>query len=73
MQELLDEIPFRDPARARSNIGRLSTIPDAAGERIQILLPSVPDPDQALHFAARLWAESAVAFERFAESVTALR
>ncbi len=73
MQQLLDLIPFRDAERARHNIARLSAVPETIQERIQVLLASVPDPDQALHFLARLVDEQPGGFEHIINSVTALR
>lgn len=73
MQRLLEEIEFRNPFRARSDIARLGDgIPEAILTRIQVLLASVPDPDEALHYLERLRQESP-AFERLTSSPTALR
>ena len=47
MQQLLGEVPFRDPERAREEIARIgSAIPADARARIRRLLASVADPDQ---------------------------
>jgi len=73
VHRLLEEIAFRYPERARNNIARLSVIPDAIQERIQVLLASLPDPDHALHALARLYEEAPAGFARITDSVTALR
>jgi glutamate-ammonia-ligase adenylyltransferase len=74
MQTLLDSVDFRNPARARDDIARLGgRIPERITTRIQLLLASVPDPDEALHFLERLRHDSPAAFDRISSSPAALR
>lgn len=74
MQTLLDSIEFRNPARAREDIARIGGgIPERIVARIQLLLASVPDPDEALHFLERLHHNSPGAFDRISSSPAALR
>ncbi len=73
MPRLLEEIEFRNPTRARAQMADLtSRLPDAISTRIQVLLASVPDPDQALHYLDRLRTENPPGFERIANSPAAL-
>src|SRR3989442_493569 len=74
MQHLLEKVDFRDPARAREDIARLGDgIPERILTRMELLLGSVPDPDEALHYLERLHHESPAAFERLVSSPNALR
>src|ERR1035437_6762625 len=74
MQRLLEAVEFRDPSRAREYIARLGGgIPERIRARIQSLLASVPDPDEALHFLGRLRQDCPAAFNRIASSPAALR
>lgn len=74
MQHLLEAVEFRNPSRAREDIARLgSGIPERIGARIQALLASVPDPDEALHFLERLRQDNPAAFHRISSSPAALR
>jgi glutamate-ammonia-ligase adenylyltransferase len=74
MQRLLGEIEFRDAGRASGSLrylsGRLSEELQAG---LCALLKACPDPDQALHFFDRLQRERPEAFDRLAESNTALQ
>jgi glutamate-ammonia-ligase adenylyltransferase len=73
MPRLLEEIEFRNPSRARTQMADVASgLPQAIGTRIQILLASVPDPDQALHYVERLRAECPAGFDRIANSPAAL-
>jgi glutamate-ammonia-ligase adenylyltransferase len=73
MQHLLEAVEFRNPSRAREDIARLGGgIPEGIRERIQSLLASVPDPDEALHFLERLRQDAPVAFNRITSSTSAL-
>src|SRR5580765_3911142 len=73
MPRLLEEIEFRKPTSARAQMVDLtSRLPDAIATRVQVLLASVPDPDQSLHYLDRLRTESAPGFERIANSPAAL-
>ncbi len=74
MQRLLEAVEFRNPSRAREDIARLGDgIPERIRARIQSLLASVPDPDEALHFLERLREDSPAAFNRITSSPAALR
>jgi len=74
MQHLLEAVEFRNPSRAREDIARLGGgIPERIVARIQALLASVPDPDEALHFLERLRQDSPAAFDRIASSPAVLR
>ncbi|HLY17909.1 MAG TPA: hypothetical protein VKR61_11840 [Bryobacteraceae bacterium] len=74
MQRLLEAVEFRNPSRAREDIARLGGgIPERITARIQSLLASVPDPDEALHFLERLRRDCPAAFNRISSSPAALR
>ncbi len=74
MQRLLERVEFRDPARARQDVARLGNgIPERILTRIELMLGSVADPDEALHHLERLRAESPAAFDRITSSPNALR
>src|ERR1017187_8732874 len=74
MQRLLEAVEFRNPSRAREDIARLGGgIPERIRARIQSLLASVPDPDEALHFLERLRQDFPAAFNRISSSPAALR
>jgi glutamate-ammonia-ligase adenylyltransferase len=67
MQHLLEEIQFRDPARAAGNTARLA---DGLSEPVQsvlhFLLASSPDPDEVLHLLVRFYLEQRRSFDRLA-------
>ncbi len=74
MQHLLEAVEFRNPSRAREDIARLGGgIPERIRARIQSLLASVPDPDEALHFLERLRQDCPAAFNRIVSSPAVLR
>jgi|HubBroStandDraft_1064217.scaffolds.fasta_scaffold00784_11 glutamate-ammonia-ligase adenylyltransferase len=74
MQHLLEAVDFRNPSRAREDIARLGGgIPERIAARIQSLLASSPDPDEALHFLERLRQDDPAAFNRITSSPAALR
>ncbi|MFB3829099.1 MAG: glutamine-synthetase adenylyltransferase [Bryobacteraceae bacterium] len=74
MASLLESIPFRDPARAREDIARLGAgIPAPVEARLKLLLESLPDPDEALHYLERFRREAPGAFERVLASPAALQ
>ena len=74
MPRLLERVEFRDPARARQDIARIGAgIPEGIMTRMEMLLASVPDPDEALHHLERLHAGSPAAFDRIASSTNSLR
>jgi [glutamine synthetase] adenylyltransferase / [glutamine synthetase]-adenylyl-L-tyrosine phosphorylase len=70
---LLEEIQFRDPVRARPELIYLGKLSPAAIRNVSALLPSLPNPDDAIHFLNRLVAESYDAAREITEDVTALR
>lgn len=73
MPRLLEEIEFRNPHRARTQISDLvHGLPEATSARIQALVASVPDPDQAVHYLERLRKENPAWFSRLAGAPTAL-
>ena len=73
MPRLLEEIEFQNPSRAREQMARLAEgLPEAVFTRIQVLLASVPDPDQAVHYLERLRSENSAGFDRIASSPAAL-
>jgi glutamate-ammonia-ligase adenylyltransferase len=55
---LLDEIQFRDPVRARPELIYLGKLSPSAIAGVTALLPSLPNPDDAVHFLNRLVAQS---------------
>ena len=74
MQRLLEAVEFRNPSRAREDIARLGGgIPERIAARIQSLLASIPDPDEALHFLERLRQDCPAAFNRITSSPATLR
>jgi len=74
MVRLLEAVEFRNPSRARDDIARMGGgIPERITARMQSLLASVPDPDEALHFLERLRQGSPAAFNRISSSPAALR
>jgi len=73
MPRLLDEIEFRNPQRARAQIsGLIDGLPESTSARIQALVASVPDPDQAVHYLERLRKENPAWFSRITGAPTAL-
>lgn len=58
MLSLLDEIQFRDPVRARPELIYLGKLSPSAIAGVSALLPSLPNPDDAIHFLNRLVAHS---------------
>jgi len=73
MTYLLEEIEFQNPSRGREQMARLAEgLPEAVVTRIQVLLASVPDPDQAVHYLERLRSENQPGFDRIASSPAAL-
>jgi hypothetical protein len=72
MPRLAEEIEFRNPARARTELADLAGVPEGVFTRIQVLLASVPDPDQSLHYLERLHQENRPGFDRIANSPAAL-
>ena len=73
MPRLVEEIDFRNPHRARTRMEDVARgLPEAMAARIQVLLASVPDPDQALHYLERLRVENHPGFDRIVNSSAAL-
>jgi glutamate-ammonia-ligase adenylyltransferase len=73
MPRLLEEIEFRNPARARAQMSEVvEGLPEAIAHRVQVLVASVPDPDQAVHYLDRLRKENIAWFGRIANSPAAL-
>jgi len=73
MPRLLDEIEFRNPQRARIQISDVvNDLPESTSARIQALVASVPDPDQAVHYLERLCKENPTWFSRFTVASNAL-
>jgi [glutamine synthetase] adenylyltransferase / [glutamine synthetase]-adenylyl-L-tyrosine phosphorylase len=70
---LLDEIQFRDPVRARPELIYLGKITPTAGRGVAALLPSLPNPDDAVHYLNRLIAEAPQAAKQITEDSRALR
>ncbi len=58
MLHLLEEIQFRDPVRAQPELIYLGKLPASAIRMISALLPSLPNPDDSVHFLNRLISES---------------
>ncbi|MEP6714524.1 MAG: glutamine-synthetase adenylyltransferase [Terriglobia bacterium] len=73
MLSLLDEIQFRDPVRARPEIAHMQRLPPPARRVVKALLPSLPDPDESVHYLNRLMAEAPEAALTIAGNQTALR
>ncbi|HVW87608.1 MAG TPA: hypothetical protein VHB50_23130, partial [Bryobacteraceae bacterium] len=73
MLSLHEEIQFRDPLRARPEIAHLERLPAPAQRVVRALLPSLPNPDDSVHFLRRLIDASPESAAAFAEDSTALR
>ena len=73
MAYLLEHLEFRNPERTRLGLAWLQSLEPALAQRVQTLLDSVPDPDQALHYLGRLHQDSPEYFERIHAIPTALR
>ncbi len=73
MLSLHEEIQFRDPVRARPELIYLGKLSSAAVRSVTALLPSLPNPDDAVHFLNRLSSEAPDAARRISEDARALR
>ncbi len=73
MLNLLEEIQFRDPVRARPELIYLGKLSAAAARSVSALLPSLPNPDDSIHFLNRLIAERPDAARQITEDPAALR
>ena len=73
MPRLVEEIEFQNPSRSREQMARLAEgLPEAVFTRIQVLLASVPEPDQAVLYLERLRSENPAGFDRIASSPATL-
>jgi [glutamine synthetase] adenylyltransferase / [glutamine synthetase]-adenylyl-L-tyrosine phosphorylase len=70
---LHEEIQFRDPVRARPELIYLGKLSTAAVRRVSALLPSLPNPDDAVHYLNRLTVEAPEAARLITEDAAALR
>jgi len=70
---LHEEIQFRDPVRARPELIYLGKLSPLAVRRVHKLLPSLPNPDDAVNFLNRLTLEAPSAASRITEDPDALR
>jgi [glutamine synthetase] adenylyltransferase / [glutamine synthetase]-adenylyl-L-tyrosine phosphorylase len=74
MAILLQEVPFRDRARALEHLsGLLEDAPAALQERVRSLLKSAPDPDGSSFFLGRLYQERRDDCLRLMESLPGLQ
>src|ERR1044072_1874698 len=73
MPRLLDEIAFRDPARAVAETeALLALVPPAIHSKLRFLLSSAADPDAVVHYLSRLRDEQTDAFLEFMEEDASL-
>jgi [glutamine synthetase] adenylyltransferase / [glutamine synthetase]-adenylyl-L-tyrosine phosphorylase len=72
MQRLLEDIGFRDPARATADLQTVETVQPSTDARLPFLLASSPDPDAALHYLARMSQEHGEAFRELIGDAPAL-
>jgi glutamine synthetase adenylyltransferase len=70
---LHDEIQFRDPVSARPELIYLGKLSSAAARSVSALLPSLPNPDDSIHFLNRLIAERPDAARQITDDPAALR
>jgi [glutamine synthetase] adenylyltransferase / [glutamine synthetase]-adenylyl-L-tyrosine phosphorylase len=70
---LLEEIQFRDPVRARPELIHLESLSPAAAGSVSALLPSLPNPEGSLQFLNRLISEKPEAARQIADDPAALR
>lgn len=74
MQPPLEELAFRDPARAADNLSRLAgAVPPGVFQRLRVLLGSAADPDRALHWLDALEQRNRAAFQRLTRSKALLQ
>jgi [glutamine synthetase] adenylyltransferase / [glutamine synthetase]-adenylyl-L-tyrosine phosphorylase len=74
MAHLLEEIRFRDRARALGEIKQVQQgIPPEVHDRIKFLLATSADPDGALHYLCRLYQTHPVPFSRLVSHSDALQ
>lgn len=72
MLSLLEEIQFRDPVRARPELIYIEKLPPGAVRRVSKLLPSLPNPDDAVRCLNRLIAGAPAAARQITEDKDAL-
>jgi glutamate-ammonia-ligase adenylyltransferase len=73
MPRIVEDIEFRHPSRARTQISEVvGGLPKSTSARIQALVASVPDPDQAVHYLERMRKENPAWFSRFTVAPNAL-
>ena len=73
MPRILEDIEFRHPGRARTQISEVvGGLPKSTSVRIRALVGSVPDPDQAVHYLERMRKENPAWFSRFTVAPNAL-
>ena len=70
---LLQDVLFRDPARAREELQNLSGISETEFHRLASLIQRSPDPDQVIHCLHRFRHENPELFDRVCSNATALR
>ncbi len=73
MLNLLEEIQFRDPVRARPELIHLEMLTPPAARSVSALLPSLPNPDDSIHFLNRLFAERPAEARQITEDPASLR
>ena len=73
MLNLLDEIQFRDPVSSQPELVYLAKLGPAAIRTVSALLPSLPNPEDSIHFLNRLIAEAPAAARQITENPTSLR
>ena len=73
MQSVLEDISFRDPARAFAEVSALTeAIPAAYHSKLKFLLSSSADPDTAVHYLGRMRQEQGEVFLELIEDDPAL-
>ncbi|HET8548261.1 MAG TPA: glutamine-synthetase adenylyltransferase [Bryobacteraceae bacterium] len=73
MQRLLEDIGFRDPARAMADLQAVErTMQPSVDARLPFLLASSPDPDAALQYLARMSQEQGDSFRELIDEAPAL-
>ena len=69
MRRPVEEIEFRDPARASDSLAQfMDGLPLEWQDRTCSLLAASPSPDEALHYLERLHGEQPAGFQRIAET-----
>jgi glutamate-ammonia-ligase adenylyltransferase len=74
MQRLLEQVQFRNPERAAGELASLArALPQGTQARLERLLSSTADPDEALYYLERFLQEQPGWFFRLTESATTLQ